>query len=340
MGPERDQFAQGTDNYAPYRFGPKPPDRSWALNQWRQVITENLDQFAQTWDLLADDASRDVLLECLVFNAFGWRQVRRAKNTPEYQAFIEALYSEAGHPAYPVLQRNVRPIRHKFLHMHRLEEHDLTLVTSDGFFINVMQNRQYFLERDGVSTGPREGDVVIDCGAGWGDTSMLFGRLVGPHGKVVGFEFTPSNVGAIQQHFAMNDGMRERVQIITHPVGEKSGEKVVFDDMATATRISATKGRLKAETRSIDDVVHVMKLEKVDLIKMDIEGAEGMALRGAIRTIRRYGPRLAISAYHRANDLLVLPQLIRAIRPDYTFYLDHHTIHHEETVLYAVPPGG
>jgi len=337
MGPDRDQHAQGTDNFARYRFGPSAPDRTYALNRWRQIIDEHMDRFAGTWDLLADDASRAVLLECLTFNAFGWRMVRRAKNTPEYQDFVKALASEAGHPAFPMLQRNVRPIRHKHLHMHHLLEDDLKLVTSDGFFINVMHNRQYFLERPGVSTGPREGDVVLDCGAGWGDTSMLFGRKVGPDGLVVGFEFTPSNVSAIRQHFVMNEEMRNRVKIITHPLGEKSGQSVSFDDMATSTRTTA-KGKHRAETRSIDDVVHVMKLPKVDVIKMDIEGAEYAALRGAVRTIRRFGPRLSISAYHRPDDLFVLPMLIQAIRPDYTFYLDHHTIHHEETVLYAIPP--
>lgn len=336
MGPDGAHFAQEDDNYARYRFGPVAPDRRHALQRWRQIIEQHMPQFQETWDMLADDASRQVLLECLVFNAFGWRQVRRAKNTPEYQAFVRALASAEGHPDFPVLERDVRPIRHKFLHMHHLVEDDLKLITSDGFFINVMQNRQYFLERPGISLGPRPGEVVLDCGAGWGDTSLLFGRKVGPTGKVIGFEFTPSNVAAIQRHFALNPEVQPQVHIITHPLGERSGTTVAFDDLATSTRTQA-KGRHRAQTRSIDDVVGALQLDRVDFVKMDIEGAEVAALKGGVATLRQRSPRLAISAYHRPDDLIILPKLLRLIRPDYALYLEHHTIHHEETVLYAIP---
>lgn len=69
---------------------------------------------------------------------------------------------------------------------------------------------------------------------------------------------------------------------------------------------------------------------------MDVEGAESAALRGSADTIRRYRPKLAISAYHSLADLTGLAPLIASIQPDYRFYLDHHTTHAEETVLYAI----
>jgi hypothetical protein len=68
---------------------------------------------------------------------------------------------------------------------------------------------------------------------------------------------------------------------------------------------------------------------------MDIEGAEESALRGATRTLRTHRPKVAISAYHRIEDLFALPECIASIEPKYRFWLDHHTIHQEETVLYA-----
>ena len=91
-----------------------------------------------------------------------------------------------------------------------------------------------------------------------------------------------------------------------------------------------------ARTVRIDDVVQSLKLDRVDFLKMDIEGAEGGALLGAQDTIRRFRPKLAISAYHRVGDLYVLPRLIRKLLPDYRLHLDHHTIHGEETLIYAV----
>ena len=54
-----------------------------------------------------------------------------------------------------------------------------------------------------------------------------------------------------------------------------------------------------------------------DLIKMDIEGAEREALRGAAGTLRRFKPRLMLDSYHRPDDSTVLPQVIGALRSDY-----------------------
>ena len=71
------------------------------------------------------------------------------------------------------------------------------------------------------------------------------------------------------------------------------------------------------------------------LLKGDTAVAAAEALRGAANTIRRFKPRLAISAYHRSDDLLVLPAMIKEIEPSYELILDHYTIHSEESVIYA-----
>ena len=66
-----------------------------------------------------------------------------------------------------------------------------------------------------------------------------------------------------------------------------------------------------------------------------IEGSELAALRGAESTIRRWRPKLAISIYHRPEDFFVIPSWIDSLGLGYRFYLDHYSIHGEETVLYA-----
>ena len=73
----------------------------------------------------------------------------------------------------------------------------------------------------------------------------------------------------------------------------------------------------------------------MDFIKLDIEAAEMSALRGAERTLRRFRPRLAISVYHKEEDLIDIPQFIAALDLGYRLYLDHFTIHAEETILFA-----
>ena len=70
--------------------------------------------------------------------------------------------------------------------------------------------------------------------------------------------------------------------------------------------------------------------------KMDIEGAEADALKGAEGIIRDNGPALAICTYHNADDLWRLPQMILSYRDDYTFFFRHYHLGQQETVLYAV----
>ena len=68
---------------------------------------------------------------------------------------------------------------------------------------------------------------------------------------------------------------------------------------------------------TIDRLVAQHGLSRVDLIKMDIEGAEIPAIRGAAETIRRFKPRLSLAAYHTPEDLAGVPAAVRAIRDDY-----------------------
>lgn len=70
---------------------------------------------------------------------------------------------------------------------------------------------------------------------------------------------------------------------------------------------------------------------------MDIEGAEQNALLGCRETIERFSPRLAISIYHLADDMVRIPAILNEMRVDYNFYLRHYTYFFGDTVLYAVP---
>lgn len=76
--------------------------------------------------------------------------------------------------------------------------------------------------------------------------------------------------------------------------------------------------------------------EAVSFIKMDIEGAEMEALKGAAELIRRRRPDLAICTYHSISDLFEIPLYIHSLVPEYRLYLRHHTPVFCETVCYAV----
>ncbi len=76
--------------------------------------------------------------------------------------------------------------------------------------------------------------------------------------------------------------------------------------------------RIEVDALPLDSV---LKGTEVDYVKYDVEGAEREALLGSVQTIRRYHPRLLVSAYHRSEDLFALPILIREIDPTYRIYL-------------------
>jgi hypothetical protein len=94
-------------------------------------------------------------------------------------------------------------------------------------------------------------------------------------------------------------------------------------------------GNNQVPLRSIDFLVNTKDIAKIDFIKLDVEGAELDSIRGARASILRFKPRLAISLYHKPNDLFEIILYIKDKFPFYSCYVDHYSIHAEETVLYC-----
>ena len=94
-----------------------------------------------------------------------------------------------------------------------------------------------------------------------------------------------------------------------------------------------TKEGTKIEATTIDEAVGD---EEVTFIKMDIEGSELKALKGAEKTIRRCRPKLAICVYHRVDDLVTIPQYIQSLCPDYKLFYRNYCQLGLEAIIYAV----
>ena len=109
-----------------------------------------------------------------------------------------------------------------------------------------------------------------------------------------------------------------------------SGVQTCALPISSSTNTNDSKNRVSITT--IDEEVK----DNVTFIKMDIEGMELEALKGAEETIRRCKPKLAICAYHKKEDLIEIPQYIKSIRPDYKLYLRAHEPTLSELVLYAI----
>lgn len=91
-------------------------------------------------------------------------------------------------------------------------------------------------------------------------------------------------------------------------------------------------GTVTVPVTSIDDSIH----EPITFIKMDIEGAELEALKGAARHISEDRPKLAICVYHKPEDIFEIPIYIKSLVPEYRLFMRHYSNIEVETVLYAV----
>ena len=86
-----------------------------------------------------------------------------------------------------------------------------------------------------------------------------------------------------------------------------------------------------------DSIDNKLKGRKATYIKMDVEGSELEALKGSIETIKKYRPKLAISLYHKPEDVIEIPVFLEKLDLGYKYYLRHYQTRMEETVLYSVP---
>jgi FkbM family methyltransferase len=177
-------------------------------------------------------------------------------------------------------------------------------------------------------------EVFFDCGAFDGDSLRQYLARRPPGGSVdiVAFEPDAGSAARLAEFVAaLPDGLAQRVQIEPCAVADKSGE-VRFSALGSVRSGVAESGGCSVKALAIDDMA-----KEPTLIKMDVEGFELSALRGAAKVIRRRLPVLAISLYHHARDLWEIPNFLRALAPDYNLFLRRYAEDCWELVLYAVP---
>lgn len=177
-------------------------------------------------------------------------------------------------------------------------------------------------------------DVFVDCGAFDGDTLRSLvkrGRDSTP--EVVAFEPDPLNFQKLTAYIAtLPTGVRARVHARAAAVGSVAGT-VRFAHSGTGSSAISQEGTYEVECVALDDV---FVGKRATYIKMDIEGAEADALAGARRIIQTHSPILAISVYHKQDDLWRLPLLIRSLSDVYRLYLRPYD-ELFDLVCYAVP---
>lgn len=141
----------------------------------------------------------------------------------------------------------------------------------------------------------KEGDIVFDVGAHVGFYTLLGSILVGDRGKVVAFEPIPRNLSYLKKHLQINSV--RNVEIVEVAVSDRHGSIRLSSGPSSSMWHLDSQGALEVPSVSLDEIVLNAKVPPPNVIKMDIEGAEFLALKGAARVVREFHPVLILSTH-------------------------------------------
>lgn len=173
----------------------------------------------------------------------------------------------------------------------------------------------------------RNDEHYVDIGAYDGDTLRKF--LIATRHRyesIHAFEPDPSNFAALQQRTRATPGP---IFLHNQAVGN-SDQPLSFSAKGNMGSRVEAGGDIQVPSVRLDDV-----LDKITLLKMDVEGFEAQVLLGGAQLIGRCRPRMAITCYHHALDLLDIVAVIDQIYPDARLRLRHYAMFFYDTILYV-----
>lgn len=177
-------------------------------------------------------------------------------------------------------------------------------------------------------------EVYVDCGAYIGDDIPGFIKYTeGQFKSYYAFELNSESyrqlVHNISEHWREYE---KKFFLVNKGVSERTGN-IYYLEEGEGSHVSS-EGKTKGEVVALDD--YFGEKSRVTFIKMDIEGSEMQALRGADKLISNNFPKMAICLYHKTDDMWKIPLYIKQRWPEYKLYIRHHTDLFNETVCYAV----
>ena len=289
---------------------------------------KNIELFENLFNDLNDDYSKEKFINYSIYKSFNSSRYGLNFNQNEFKKSIEKIET-----------LRLSSERSNFTNLGDLSLYDLSSLgynlklinTAHGIAIDFVLEQYAY--KDFLSA--EKNDIVIDCGGAIGDTALYFTSKGAE--KVYIFEFIKSNIDLIKKQIENNPHLKDNVVIVEKPVWNKSDTELSYVDKGNSSKVAGKDiYPNKIRTLSIDDLVKANNIEKIDFIKMDIEGAELQGLKGAEEVIRKFKPKLAISVYHKDDDLIKIPEYIKQLNPNYHFYFDYYTDIGWEAVLYAI----
>ena len=175
--------------------------------------------------------------------------------------------------------------------------------------------------------------VVFDIGAFKGDTAYFFSKKCSNKARIYAFEPDENNYKVLLK---IKDKYKLNNVIASNILFSNSETEINFLSM------DLNRPAVKMKSTTIDKFVEENNIEKIDYIKMDVEGAEKNILEGSIKTIKKFKPSLAIAIYHGGKlfmeDFYNIPIFIKnVINEDYEYYIRTFSPWGGETILFCKP---
>ena len=158
-------------------------------------------------------------------------------------------------------------------------------------------------------------EVFVDVGAYIGDTTLDFIHSFGDkcYQKIYCYEITEETFHSLVNNLKKYPNIDCRRKAISN----RNETLHMTSNLVSSSANTLSKEGTEIEAVSLDNDI----TDKITMIKMDIEGAETKAIKGAKKHIREDHPKLLISVYHNHEDIWRIPKLIEEICPGYQFYL-------------------
>lgn len=297
----------------------------YAISKFR----EKYQDFEQSYRLMSNNSSRELFCELIAMQIIGEKRFCLSSFEKIHATYETAsnvlLESGDEYPIYGWLLKGVS-----------LDDPAVNIFTVPTILNLHFNERLYEYGCGNDVVRVEKGDCVIDAGIGWGDTTVYLAAKCRDDfgGKSYAFDILDEGLDALRSQLDRNPDLNN-VQAFKCALSDTDDERVFISAPSPGARITKNYTGREVRTKKIDTFVDREKIEQVNFIKMDIEGAEVPAIKGATNVIKSHHPKLALSVYHKWDDMRVIPRLINTISPDYNFYLDCTTGFGGEAVLYA-----
>jgi FkbM family methyltransferase len=148
----------------------------------------------------------------------------------------------------------------------------------------------------------KKGDIIADCGAHIGIITLYAANKVGHTGRVIAFEPDKMNFRKLQDNIKLNKF--NNIILVNKGVWSKNTVLPFFSILSAGSSfvIENTKKTVKVPVVSIDSELKKHNINRLDFVKMDIEGAEIEAVKGTITSMKKNNVNFAIASYHMVND--------------------------------------